>query len=552
MSTQWGCSGGAEESVQNSGTVESSLKSASSGSTAAKLAKKNKKKFKKLKKIKKMRHIKAVNHCNKLILCSQGQLPVDTNNDGCDDACSCEVLIVCAEGTVPVDTTGNGCDDKCVCSIQILCIQGTTPADTNGDGCADSCVCNTQILCIEGTVPTDTTGDGCADSCEPCMMVACAPDFVAVDSNGDGCEDSCQCAYALDCLPGMIPADTDNDGCDDTCVCSQLILCAPGYTPVDTNNNGCDDSCEPCKMVACAAGYMAIDSNGDGCEDECECPMIACEPGTTPVDNNGDGCDDGCVQLCGTIAGLVCPKGTLCKLPDATCGSADLGGICVPKPNVCTKEYNPQCGCDGKTYGNPCELLASGAQLAYSGECCEPQDAEPVGSCDMPLGVFFTANGCEYLNGCSCKGSDCTSPFETLGECESVYGECAGSCDAQEAKGLGPCDQFFGFAFDGNSCVPISGCECVGSDCDALSPDPKGCGIKFGECLDDCAPDNAKGVGMCLAFFGYAWNGKECVGLSGCACEGSDCGSLPMDPKECKADHAECLSGPVGVMPNAK
>ena len=102
------------------------------------------------------------------------------------------------------------------------------------------------------------------------------------------------------------------------------------------------------------------------------------------------------------------------------------------------------------------------------------------------------------------------------------------------------CDMFFGFAFDGNSCEPVSGCKCVGDDCDNLSPDPKGCGIQFADCLDSCAADDAQGVGMCDMFFGFAWDGNACVGVSGCSCEGSDCDTLTFDKGACEKAHSKC------------
>ncbi len=61
--------------------------------------------------------------------------------------------------------------------------------------------------------------------------------------------------------------------------------------------------------------------------------------------------------------------------PAAAPRTEDPGPCIVPpkgEPRMCTQQYDPVCGCDGRTYGNACTATASGVRRMRPGRCEDP------------------------------------------------------------------------------------------------------------------------------------------------------------------------------------
>lgn len=98
-----------------------------------------------------------------------------------------------------------------------------------------------------------------------------------------------------------------------------------------------------------------------------EAPIVeAAEPAPPPpIDATG--------ETCGGITGIQCPATYYCQQPDGACiGEPDGAGTCQVKPEICTREYLPVCGCNGRTYPNACEAAADGMSVAAEGPCDVP------------------------------------------------------------------------------------------------------------------------------------------------------------------------------------
>ncbi len=395
-----------------------------------------------------------------------------------------------------------GCSTSADCDSSQYC--AATGCDGQGSCQARPQTCPGYVMPVCGCDGI-TYGNSC-DADEAGVRVA---NDGACSSPGGSCESNAECVSSQYCA---------GEGCHSVGYCQTIPQqCSGNLAPVcgcDGNTYG--NACEAAKASeriasngACSSPQTNCLTNADctaseycagaGCDVEgtCEARPQVCSSNVAPVcgcdgttyDNACDAAEAG-VRVASNGAcpspGGTCASNTDCEATQYCAGNGCGGqGYCQTKPQTCPLYVMPVCGCDGTTYGNPCDAAEAGVRVASDGPCPAPDGGTPDGgsgcltNAECDLYQYCAGQGCDTPGSCQAKPQGCPLIVAPVCGCDgNTYGnECEAFRAGVRVASNGPCSTPDGGTVDGGTSdggVPDGGgvvsCASAGGQCVAVVP----------------------------------------------------------------------------------